>query len=144
MYRREDLGFEIEFPSTPKIEVDESKEKDDLEIRSVDASVDFEGTLFGAEFRENRQLVSIAEEIAAQRVAAQHLDSRIVSETTLAMNGFPSVEIVTTSFAGYSILRIVAAQNRRYLASVVGSQSGKDSPTVRRFFNSFKLISTSR
>jgi hypothetical protein len=145
IYRREDLGLEIEFPTTPKIEAEESNDKDDLELRSVDASVDFEGSLFGAAYHEYRQPVSITEEIAAQRISARHMGLSIVSETALTMNGFPGVEFVThRGKNGFAILRVVIAQNRRYLVSVFGSQSDKDSSTVRRFFDSFRLLSNSR
>src|SRR5262249_6343986 len=118
-------------------------DKNDPEIRSVDASVVFEGTLFGAFYGEYRQPVSIAEEIEAQRIAAQTLGSRIVSETAFTMNGFPGVDFVTHG-PDFAILRIVAVQSRRYLISAIGSQNGKDSPTVRRFFGSFRLLSDSR
>ena len=95
MYRREDLGFEIEMPGKPKIEVEENQGKDDPRLRAVDAQVNFEDTLFGAHYEEYKEpTTSIEQEVAAQRAAAEMMGSKIVSETTFTMNGFPGVEIV--------------------------------------------------
>ena len=111
MYRREDLGLEIEFPSTPKIEAEESNDKDDLVLRSVDASAEFEGTLFGASYREYRQPVSIAEEMAALRIGARHMGFNIVGETALTMNGFPGVEFVTVTAQVRTVFSIFCASS---------------------------------
>jgi hypothetical protein len=75
-YRREDLGFEIEMPGKPTIEAEESQDKDDPVLRSVDAQVTFEDTLFGAHYLEYRQPTSIQEEAAAPRVGARAMGRR--------------------------------------------------------------------
>jgi hypothetical protein len=148
MYRREDLGFEIEMPGKPRIEVEENQGKDDPRLRAVDAQANFEETLFGAHYEEYKQpTTSIEEEVAAQRVAAEMMGSKIVSETTFTTNGFPGVEIVFDGIMGgtdFTITRIVVAQNRRFFVSAIGPRSGKDSPSVRRFFDSFKLLPAGR
>jgi hypothetical protein len=148
MYRREDLGFEIEMPGKPKIEVEENQGKDDPRLRAIDAQVNFEDTLFGAHYEEYKEpTTSIEQEVAAQRAAAEMMGSKIVSETTFTMNGFPGVEIVFDEMilgTDFTITRIVVAQNRRFFVSAIGPRSGKDSPSVRRFFDSFKLLPAAR
>lgn len=146
MFRREDLGFEIEMPGQPKIEVEESKDKNDPALKSVNASFDFEDTLFGAHFEEYRQPVSIQQEVAAQRMAARGMQSKIISETAFTMDGFPGVVIVSDGIGGkgFSVIKIVVMQNRRIFVSAIGPQGGKDSPAVRRFLDSFKLLSVRR
>ena len=56
------------------------------------------------------------------------------------MDGLPGAEIVNESALGHTVLRIVLAQNRRFLLTAMGERSGLDSPLVRRFFGSFKLL----
>jgi hypothetical protein len=136
-YRRDDLGFEVEMPGTPKIEVEESQDQDDPSVKSVSAEVTFEDTLFAAGYQEYRRPTSVEEELRAQRWAARAGLGKIASETRFMMNGLPGVEVV---FEDLMIVRIVVAGNRRFLVSVGGPQGGQDNPSARRFLNSFKLL----
>jgi hypothetical protein len=79
------------------------------------------------------------QEIAALRLGAEHTQSKIISETLFMMNGFPAVDIVMDS------IRVVLPPNRRIFVSAgVGSVTDKDNPSVRRFFDSFKLLPAAR
>jgi acetyl esterase/lipase len=141
-YRRDDLGFEVEMPGTPKIEVEESQDQDDPSVKSVSAEVTFEDTLFAAGYQEYRRPTSVEEEVVGQRWVARTMPAKIASETRFVMNGQPGVEVVFDGMGGtaFMIVRIVVAGNRRFLVSVIGSQGGPDNPSARRFLNSFKLL----
>jgi hypothetical protein len=140
LYRREDLGFEVEMPGVPKIEVEEG-EKDDPVAKSVDSEVEFENTTFAIGYQEWRHRLTVDQEIAAQRFGAQTLGFKVVSETRFTLNGAPGVEISTDGIGGTNF-RIVFAENRRFFLSAMGAPS--DNASVRRFFDSFKLLSTGR
>jgi hypothetical protein len=142
LYRREDIGFEIQMPGAPKIEVEESLGKDEPVAKSVNATVSFQGIEFGVLYEEYRQRpVSIEEEIAGQRLGARSLGTKVISETRFTMNGVPGVEIVTDGFGG-TIWRVLVAQNHRFFLGVTGASP--DSASVRRFFDSFRLLSAAR
>jgi hypothetical protein len=141
LYRREDLGFEVEMPGAPKIEVEEGKDKDDPVAKSVDAQVDFQEINFGIAYEEWRRRPSVDEEIAAQRSVARSLGTKVISETRFTMNGVPGFEIATDGIGGMTA-RVVVAQNRRFFLSAVGAPS--DNASVRRFFDSFRLLSAGR
>jgi hypothetical protein len=141
LYRREDLGFEVEMPDAPKIEVQEGQDKDAPVAKSVDAQVDFQGINFGILYEEWRGRPSVDDEIAAQRFGARSLGTKVISETRFTMNGVPGVEIATDGFGG-TTFRIVIEQNRRFFLGAAGAPS--DNASVRRFFDSFRLLSAGR
>jgi hypothetical protein len=142
LYRREDLGFEIQMPGAPKIEVEESLGNDEPVVKSVDATVSFQDIEFGVFYEEyRRRPASIEEEIAGQRLGARSLGTKMTSETRFTMNGVPGVEIVTDGFGGM-IFRVLVAQNRRFFLVVTGASP--DNASVRRFLDSFRLLSAGR
>ena len=75
MYRP-DLGFEAEMPGEPKIKI-EKGERDDVIVRTVDAEVDVDATMFGANFQEYRIPLSMREELLGQQMFARGLEGRV-------------------------------------------------------------------
>jgi hypothetical protein len=102
IYRREDIGFEVEMPGTPQIDMRKNGDR----IETVDAQIDFENMLFGANYQEFRRAPSVEEEIAAQREGARHLNVEIVRENAVTMDGFMGRELALESNKVNSILRI--------------------------------------
>jgi hypothetical protein len=139
LYRREDLGFEVEMPGVPKIEVEEG-EKDDPIAKSAASVVELENFNFAIEYQELRRRPTVDQEIEFQRrVLAKALEAKIISETRFTLNGAPGVEISMDALAGTNF-RVVFVENRRFFLSAFGAPS--DNASVRRFFDSFKLLST--
>jgi hypothetical protein len=139
IYRRDDLGFEIDMPGKPKIEVEEF-ERDDLAVKSITAEVDVEQISFSANYYEYRRPISLEEEALAQQLLARGLEARTVRETAFTMNGVEGREISMESDGLNAIQRIVAIKNRRILISVVGQRIIHTNAMVRRFLGSFTLL----
>src|SRR6476619_7344581 len=89
-YRREDLGFEVEMPGTPKLSTD----RNDDGWTSVDAEVTVGSLLFGVSYQSHRTAMTIPEVTRAQREAARHLGMSVARERTFAINGFAGLEFV--------------------------------------------------
>ena len=139
MYRREDLGFEVEMPGEPEVIV-ETGEGDDPWVRSIDAQVDAEQMTFGASYHEYQRPISPEEEALAQDEAVRMLEARIARETLFTMSGFRAREFVMESDALDGIVRMVVIDNHRIMVSVLGDRSIQTNATVRRFLDSFKVL----
>ena len=137
IYRREDLGFEIEMPGRPEIQ----KERIDGQT-SVEASVEVDQMLFGIGYREYEEAVSVQEMAAAQRLAARSLGTTITRETMITMNGFPGIEVIIESNLLSMAMRIVLIPERKRSISAMVSGHGRlsENASVRRFLDSFKLL----
>ena len=139
IYRREDLGFEIEMPGKPKIEVEEF-ERDDLAVKSITAVVDVEQISFGAGYNEYRKPISLEEEVLAQRLLARGLGARTVRETTIHDERRPRAS--TSAWKSSMLLmamRIVVIRAPQDLGGVMRRPAA--SPTnanVRRFLDSLQ------
>ena len=140
MYRRDDLGFEVDMPGKPEMRTEESADRNDPWIKTINAGVDYEATLFSANYQEFQRPLTLAAESAAQRQVAQFLRARVVRETTFTMNGIDALEIVKDGDSTQNILRIVMVANRRIMVSATGGRSIHASATVQRFLGSFKLL----
>lgn len=139
IYRREDLGFEIEMPGKPKIEVEEF-ERDDLAVKSITAVVDVEQISFSAGYYEYRMPISLEEEVLAQQLLARGLEARTVRETAFTMNGVEGRDISMEGDGLNAIQRIVVIKTRRILISVIGDRIIHTSANVRRFLDLLKLL----
>ena len=135
-YRREDLGFEVEMPGEPEIDVEE-----DEDGKSIDAEFLFVGMMFGATHRESKRVLSLTDVSAHQRKIAQRAKGRIIRETSFSLDGLPAIEIVSElEDAFVSILRAVVIGNRLITVDVIGGPDIAADPSALRFLNSFKLL----
>jgi hypothetical protein len=139
IYRRDDLGFEIDMPGKPKIEVEEF-EKDDPAVKSITAVVDVDQMSYSANHYEYRGPISLEEEALAQQLLARGLEARTVWETLFTISGIEGREISMESDGLNAIQRIVSIRNRRILISVMGERSIHTNVMVRRFLDSLKLL----
>jgi hypothetical protein len=137
IYRREDLGFEIEMPGRPAIR----KERIDGQA-TVEVTVDVDRLLFGVGYLEYDEAVSLQEFAAAQRLVARSLGSTVVRESAIMMNGFPGLEIIMESNLLSMAMRVVLVPERKRSISAMVSGDGRlsENPSVRRFLDSFKLL----
>jgi hypothetical protein len=137
IYRREDLGFEIEMPGRPEIR----EERIDGQA-SVEVTVDVDRILFGVGYMEYEETVSVQEMAAAQRLTARALGSTVTRETMITMNGFPGLEIIMESSLLSMAMRFVLIPERKRSISATVSGDGRlsENASVRRFLDSFKLL----
>jgi hypothetical protein len=138
-YRRDDLGFRIEMPGEPKVEVKEDEFKDII-IRTVEADVSQGTTNFGVRCDEYAQPVSADELFVRFRHGMQLGGMGITRETSLVMNGFPAREFVRESPDLNFIRREVVVGNLTIAAMVFGERDIHMSDAARRVMASFELL----
>ncbi len=94
VYRREDLGFEVEMPGVPEIE-----EEKDADATSINAEVQFEGMTFAVTHHTFTYAITIEDVPALQHEALQNLniEARITRKSEITINGFPGFEFVAES-----------------------------------------------
>jgi hypothetical protein len=144
IYRREDLGFEVEMPGKPNITV-KTSERDDRWVRSIGAELDFDRLYFGVGHLELTEALSVEQASAAQRMAARQLGIKAPPrETAITMNGFPVLDVVSESEAFSMVVRSVIMNKRSISAIVTGNGQLSEDPSVRRFLDSFKLLPAAR
>jgi hypothetical protein len=137
IYRRADLNFEIEMPGRPQIREDRADG-----LTSIEATVDVEQKHFGISYQEHEKTVSLQQVADHQRLIARSLGSEIARESNFTMSGFPALDIVMHSNVLSMALRIVIMPERKRSISAMVSGDGNlaESPSVRRFLDSFKLL----
>jgi hypothetical protein len=138
IYRPEGLGFEVEMPGKPKIAT-EKFERDDPVVKSIAAEVDVDQVAYGASYAEYRDPAFLEQEVAAQQMLARALEARM-RVTPFTLDGIEGRHIVMESTGLNGIVRIVVTNNRRIMLNVMGNPEIHTSATVRRFFDSFKLL----
>ena len=135
-YRREDLGFEVEFPGDPEIE--EEKDEDGA---SVIASFLFVGMLLAIEHATFQRGTSIEAVARQQRKATEDHQGRITQESSFVMQGFPALEIVSKDDEDFVvIMRAVVMGDRMIAVQVIGGPDIADNPSALRFLKSFRLL----
>jgi hypothetical protein len=142
-YRRDDLGFRIEMPGEPKIEVKDNEFKDNW-IRSVGAQVQYEEMLFAVDYAEYRQIHSADDELRTFR-EGMRLTGFTTREIPLVVDGFPACDFIEESELSINFIhRVVVVENVIIIISVVGGRSIHSSPTGRRVLDSFRLLRRAR
>jgi hypothetical protein len=139
-YRRDDLGFRVEMPGEPKVEVKEEESKDIL-LRSTDALVDYDDdVLLNVHCSEYRDAVSAEEEFRLFRAGMRLAGLAVTSEKARMINGVPAREFIRESGDINFIRRLVVVGNRTIGVSAEGDRDIHDSAAVRRFLDSFMLL----
>jgi hypothetical protein len=136
MYRREDLGFEVEMPGKPEL----TEEKGDDGSMTIDAEVTFASMLFGARYYTGPQMITVQDVSFAHHEGARHLSMKIIRETEVTMNGFPGLEFVSEADTFAQMLRVMVLQNAAIQVGVDGDHGLQQNALVQRFFGSFKLL----
>jgi hypothetical protein len=137
VYRREDLGFEVEMPGKPKLSEDKSVDG----WTTVDAQVAFASMLFAAAHQIGPAPMSIPEYLRAQRMASRTMGLAVVREVQFTINGFPGLEFVAAGDVFSQAIRAVVMGNAT-VALLVNGDRAHEHPAARRFLASLKLLRT--
>ena len=143
VYRREDLGYEVEMPGEPKIE-----EEEDEDGASINAEVELEGVWFAITYHTFTHAMTVKDVSARQHEALRNLniEAKITRESDITMNGFPGLEFVAESQAARfaHIMRVIVMKDRAISVAVFGEPGVHANPLARRFLDSFKLLTGAR
>src|SRR5262249_35560019 len=92
-YRRDDLGYTVEMPGDPKVDVTADEDRD-IRIRVIDASIDIEDMLLGVVFTEFRDALPPDDSFRLFRDGMQMAGMAITREVPHTMNGFPACDFI--------------------------------------------------
>jgi hypothetical protein len=139
-YRRDDLGFRVEMPGEPKVEVKEEESKGIL-LRSTDALVEYDDeVLLNVHCSEYRDAVSAEEEFRLFRAGMRLAGLAVTGEKARMINGVAARDFIRESDDINFIRRLVVVGNRTIAVSAHGDRDIHDSAAVRRFLDSLVLL----
>jgi len=141
-YLRDDLGFRIEMPGEPEIDMKEDG-LDETIVRLIDAQVydDEDDNLFGVHCTEYRDPVSAEQEYRVFREGMRLGGLGVTRESALMINGLPAREFTRESDGINFVHRLLIMDRRTIGISVYGDRNIHDSRDVQRFLRSFMLLS---
>ena len=138
-FRRDDLGFRIEFPGDPTIEEEKGLPRENL-VHSLDAKVEFENISLGIGYGAFKS-VPTEEFIRGFRTLSAMGDP--ITENMLTANGFPAREFIKARGIGDdAYFRIIFMENAIITVQAIGGPL--TNPTVRRFLDSFRLLKNAK
>jgi len=140
-YLPDDLGFRIEMPGEPEIEMKEEG-LDETIVRLIDAQVydDEDNNLFGVHYTEYREPVSAEQEYRLFR-QGMRLGGLVVSrESALMIGNMVAREFIRESDGINFVHRLLVMDRRTIGISVYGDRDIHDSRDVQRFLRSFMLL----
>ena len=140
-YRRDDVGFRIEMPGEPKIRVQKGDPQDPW-TTSTDAQVRYQHELFDVSWTEFKDIVSTEEEYTRFRDMMTRAGYQIEEDIPLTPNDVPAREFIIETGNINFVRRIMAVRNFAIGIHAMGARNIHNSPTVRRFLDSFKLLRT--
>ena len=140
-YRRDDVGFRIEMPGAPKIRVQIGNPEDNW-TTSTDAQVRYQHEIFDVSWTEFKAIVSVEDEYTRFREMMTRAGYQIEEDIPLTLNDVPAREFIIETGNINFVRRIMAARNFAIGIHAMGARNIHNSPTVRRFLDSFKLLRT--
>ena len=140
-YRREDLGFRVEMPGAPMIRVQKGSPEDNW-TTSTDAQVRHQHEIFDLSWTEFKDIVSVEDEYTRFRGMMIGAGYQIEEDIPLTLNDVPAREFVIETGNINFVRRITAVRNLAIGIHALGARNIQNSPTVRRFLDSFKLLRT--
>jgi hypothetical protein len=138
-YRNDELGFRVEFPVEPKIELEEA-ERGDVWIRSADAHVDVDQMTLGASSTEFRSAISAEDDDKLHRAGMNAGGMPVTREEAQIVSGVAARDFIRESDDLNYIHRRVVVGTKAFMASAIGDRSIHGHPTVRRFLDSLALL----
>src|SRR5690349_11639431 len=140
-YLRDDLGFRIEMPGEPEVDVKEDG-LDDRIVRLIDAQVydDEDDNLFGVHCSEYRDPVSAEQEYRLFREGMRLGGLAVTRESALMIGNIVAREFTRESESINFVHRLLVADRRTIGISVYGDRDIHDSREVQRFLRSFMLL----
>jgi hypothetical protein len=140
-YRREDLGFRIEMPGAPMMRVQKASPEDNW-MTSTDAQVRYQHEIFDLSWTEFKDIVSIEDEYTRFRGMMIGAGYQIEEDIPLTLDDVPAREFIIETGDINFVRRIMAVRNLAIGIHALGARNIQNSPTVRRFLDSFKLLRT--
>jgi hypothetical protein len=140
-YRRDDAGFRIEMPGTPKIRVQKGDPKDNW-TTSTDAQVRYQNEIFDVSWTEFKEIVSVEDEYSRFRDIMTRAGYQIEEDIPLTLNDVPAREFIIETGNINFVRRIMAVRNVAIGIHATGARNIRYSPTVLRFLDSFRLLRT--
>ena len=140
-YRRDDLGFEVEMPGTPKIQ--ENTDQGAVYGKGISAVIEVEDVLFVAVHVDLSRPTSITELLSFEhsKLRALMATTGSVKSKFFITNGLIGAEIITDlgELSRITIKRSVTVGSSFFEARAHFAHSSRDNRSIRRFLNSFKL-----
>jgi hypothetical protein len=140
-YRRDDVGFRIEMPGEPRIRVEKGGPQDNW-TTSTDAQVRYQHEIFDVSWTEFKNVVSVEDEYTRFRNLMTGAGYQLEQDIPLTLNNVPAREFIIETGDINFIRRITALRNFALAIHALGARNIHNSPTVRRFLDSFKLLRT--
>jgi hypothetical protein len=140
-YRREDLGFRIEMPGAPRIRVQKGNPEDKW-TTSTDAQARYQNEIFDLSWTEFKDIVSVEDEYTRFRGMMIGAGYQIEEDIPLTLNDVPAREFIIETGDINFVRRIMAVRNLAIGIHALGARNIQNSPTARRFLDSFKLLRT--
>jgi hypothetical protein len=140
-YRRDDVGFRIEMPGAPRIRVQKGDPEDNW-TTSTDAQVRYQNQIFDVSWTEFKHVVSVEDEYTRFRDMMSSAGNKIEEDIPLILNDVPTREFIIETGNVNFVRRIMAVRNLSIAVHAMGSRNVHNTPTVRRFLDSFELLRT--
>src|SRR5439155_6816519 len=136
-----DLGFRIEMPGEPEVDVKE-KGLDEKIVRVIDVQAydDEDDGLFGVHCTEYREPVSAEQEYRLFRDGMRLGGMTVTRESGLMINNVAAREFVRESDGINFVHRLLVVDRRTIGISVYGERDIHDSRELQRFLRSFMLL----
>jgi hypothetical protein len=140
-YRRDDLGFRVEMPDEPEVDM-KTEGLDEKIVRVIDAqaSDDKEEGLFGVHCTEYREPVSAEQEYRLFRDGMRLGGLAVTRESTLTIGNIVAREFVRESDGINFVHRLLVVDRRTFGISAYGDRDIHNSQEVQRFLRSFTLL----
>jgi hypothetical protein len=128
-------------PGAPKIKVEKGDPGDNW-TTSINAQVRYQNEIFDVSWTEFKNIVSVEDEYTRFRNMMTGAGYRIEEDIPLTLNDVPAREFIIETGNINFVRRITAVRNLAIAIHALGARNIQNSPTVRRFLDSFKLLRT--
>jgi hypothetical protein len=138
-YRRDDVGFRVELPGVPNIRVEKGGPEDNW-TTSTNAQLRYQHEIFDVSWTEFKDTVSVESEYKRFRDMMTGAGYQLEEDIPLTLYDVPAREFIIETGQINFIRRIMAVRNVAIGIHAMGARNIHNSPTVRRFLDSFRLL----
>jgi hypothetical protein len=140
-YRRDDVGFRIELPGVPNIRVEKGGPGDNW-TTSTNAQLRYQHEIFDVSWTEFKDIIPVEGEYKRFRDMMTGAGYQIDEDIPLTLYDVPAREFIIETGQLNFVRRIMAVRNVAIGIHAMGARNIHNSPTVRRFLDSFRLLRT--
>ena len=138
-FRRDDVGFRIELPGVPNIRVEKGDPGDNW-ITSTNAQLRYQHEIFDVSWTEFKDVIAVESEYKRFRDMMTGAGYQIDEDIALTLYDVPAREFIIETGQLNFVRRIMAVRNVAIGIHAMGARNIHNSPTVRRFLDSFRLL----